>query len=181
MGTNIYIVVTQETSSLSFKLSGNDVSCGKNLGWITVDAGTYKVTGVVVGTRAVFFFHHFLLSPTVDIFPSLIFPLIIILNCRFRFFPRVVKRQFSNSSLRTGKIKTRAMALGRSTSQRKWLTYSRFHLMPPNCTVLRRWQPSTTWWMMALAPWRYFYVHVFLFVFLSGLFMAVSGRGGGRI
>lgn len=88
------------------------------------------------------------------------------------------------------------MALGRSTSQREWLTYSRFHLMHPNCTVPRRWQPSTTWWTTALARWRYFHVclslsvcvfirpvevfshlSVSVCVFFSGLFMAVSGRG----
>lgn len=103
--------------------------------------------------------HCFLLSPAGDVFSlSLIFPLAIILNCRFRFFPKAEKRQFSNSSLRIGKIGIRAMALGRSMSQRKWLTYSRFHLMHPNCTVPRRWQPSTTWWTTALARWRYFHV-----------------------
>lgn len=134
-----------------------NVSREKTLGWMTVVAQTYRVTSVVIETRTVFS-----LLPSFSccryLSLSLIFPLTIILNCRFRFFLKAEKHQFSNSSLRTGKIGTRVTALGRSMSQRKWLTCSRFHSMHPNCTVPRRWQPSTTWWTMALARWRYFHV-----------------------
>ena len=69
------------------------------------------------------------------------------LTSRFKFFQREVKLQSSNSSSRTGRIKTKVRDLGKCLSQRELLGSSKSHLMPPNSMNPSTWLLNITWWI----------------------------------